>query len=97
MLAAELPMPVRTRIRSWQRELKRQPTIRERECMRRVGEMEAIAAAVRQRVLAGQATLRDLLIADGMARRARNDMERELAKYRVPPLPPSLDEIMLNG
>jgi hypothetical protein len=65
--------------------------------MRRAGELEAIAAAIRQQVLAGQATLRDLLIADGMARRARNDMERELAKYRVPskePPPPSLQELM---
>jgi hypothetical protein len=96
MLAAERPVPVRTLIRSWQRQLRRQPTIRERTAMRRVSEMEAIATAMRERVLAGTATLADLRIADAMARRAQHDMERLLERYRVPPPPLALSEIVMH-
>jgi hypothetical protein len=96
-MAAEQTVGVRSLIRSWQRQLRRQPTIRERTAMKRVSELEAIAAETRRRVLAGTASLADLRIADAMARRAQHDMERLLERYRVPSSIPSLSELMARA
>ena len=80
-------------VRVWQRQLRRKPTIVEGAAMRRAGELAAVAELVRARVLAGTASVDDLVRADGAARRAARDLEAVFAKRPAPALP-SLQELM---